>query len=68
MKRVDSNNQVTTYLEEHNLIEPCIAWLEKNYPGERYFSSIWYLHKNCYLYLHLNFYMYFNVVSFCFKF
>ena len=28
--------QVTTYLEENNLIEPCVAWLEKNYPGERW--------------------------------
>ena len=32
--------QVTTYLEENNLIEPCIAWLEKNYPGERCISFI----------------------------
>ena len=28
---------ITTYLEKHNLIDECIDWLNKNYPGE----SVW---------------------------
>ena len=30
---------ITTYLEEHNLIDECIDWLNTNYPGESFWTK-----------------------------
>lgn len=30
---------ITTYLEENNLVEECITWLDSRYPGETFWNQ-----------------------------